>query len=98
MFGVFSLIPTLLGILGDLPKVVTVMQALVKAVTDAEQTGLDGPTKLANVLMDVETAINAINPAWAGTFDTIAKDVEVAVGEVVSIFNSFAKPAPAKPA
>lgn len=90
-----TLIPTLLSILGDLPSVVQAIEALLKAVTDAEATGLPGPTKLANVLNDVEVAINAINPKWGGTFADIAKDVESAVNDVVAFLNTFAKAAPA---
>lgn len=97
MGAILGFLPTLFGILGDLPKVIQVIEALLRAVTDAEQTGLDGPTKLANVLNDVEAAINDVNPAWGGTFDTIAKDVEGVVNEVVALFNTFAKP-PTAPA
>lgn len=89
-----TLIPTLFGILGDLPKVLSAIQSLLKAVTDAEATGVDGPTKLANVLNDFEAAINNLNPGWAGTFDTIAKDVEAVVGDIVSFYNDFAKAKP----
>lgn len=89
-----SFIPTLLGVLGDLPKVVSAIEALLKAVTDAEATGLDGPTKLANVLNDFETALNDLNPTWGGDFATIAKDVEDVVNTVVAFYNGFAKAKP----
>jgi hypothetical protein len=96
--GIFTLIPTLLTILGDLPKVLAALMALKQAVVDAEATGMDGPTKLTKVLNDFEVAINVINPTWAGEFDTIAKDVEMVVNDIVGIFNEFAHAAPAKPA
>lgn len=96
--AILSFVPTLLSIVGDLPKAVAAFMALDKAVKDAEVSGVDGPTKLANVLNDFEVALGTINPAWAGDFDPIAKDVEGVVNELVAFYNSFAKPAAVAPA
>lgn len=94
MLNILTLIPALMGILGKLPMVIQVIEALIKAVIDAESTALSGPDKMTAVLNDVEAAINDINPAWTQPFDTIAKDVESAVEEVVTLFNSFKKAVP----
>jgi hypothetical protein len=93
-----TIIPTLLGVLGDLPKVVNALQTLMKLVKDAEATGLDGATKLTNVLNDFETVLNVLNPTWGGTFETVAKEVENVVNEVVAFYNEFAKASPVKTA
>lgn len=94
--NIIGLISTLMTVLGDLPKAIQAIQFLMKAITDAEKTGVSGPDKLTMVLNDFESAINVFNPTWAGTFDTIAKDVESAVNEIVSIYNDFAHSVPAK--
>lgn len=96
--NILSLIPILFTILGDLPKVLSAIMALKQAVVDAEATGMDGPTKLAKVLNDFEVAINVINPTWAGEFDTIAKDVEMVVNDIVGFYNEFTHATPAKAA
>lgn len=93
MGAVLSFIPTLLSIVGDLPKVVAGIEFLLKAITDAEATGKSGPDKLTAVLNDFEAFLNQVAPTWAGTFTTIAADVESVVGEIVGLFNLFAKPA-----
>jgi len=92
--GIFTLIPTLLTILGDLPKVLAAFQALNKMITDAEATALDGPTKLAKVLNDFEAFLNTINPTWGGDFDKIAVEVEGVVNQIVGFYNAFAQAKP----
>lgn len=92
--GILSLIPTLLGILGDLPKVIGAIQFLLKAINDAEASGVSGPDKLTAVLNDFEAFLQDAAPSWAGTFAAIAKDVEDAVNAVVGIYNDFAHAAP----
>lgn len=89
--SIFSFFPTLLSILGDLPKAVSALQGLDKLIKDAEATGQDGPTKLAAVLNDFEAMLNTINPAWGGDFAAIAAEVESVVNEVVGFYNGFAK-------
>ena len=93
-----TLFSTLMSILGDLPKVISAFQFLDKAIKDAEATGEDGPTKLAAVLNDFEAFLQEVAPTWAGTFQTIAADVEGAVNAIVGIYNDFAHAAPAKAA
>lgn len=95
MLSILGILPTLFTILGDLPKVLAAVQFLVKAVNDAEATGQTGEQKLAAVLNDFEAFLAAAAPNWAGTFDTIAKDVEAVVGDVVAIYNDFAHAKPA---
>lgn len=97
MAAILSFLPTLFGILGDLPKVLQAVQFLLKAVADAEATGKSGPDKLTAVLNDFEAFLAQVAPTWAGTFATIATDVESVVNEIVAFMNSFAKAAPAKP-
>lgn len=92
--GIFSLIPMLMTILGDLPKVVSAIQFLIKAINDAEATGLSGSDKLTAVLNDFEGALNAINPTWGGDFAPIASAVEAVVGDIVGLYNDFAHAAP----
>lgn len=94
--NLIALFSTLMGILGDLPKVLSAFKFLDKAIKDAEATNEDGPTKLAAVLNDFEGFLATIAPTWAGTFETIATDVEAAVNTIVGIYNDFAKAAPAK--
>ncbi|GEM_PF-5158236 len=92
--NIFSLIPTLFTILGSLPKVMAAIQFLIKAINDAEATGQTGEQKLAAVLNDFEAFLLAAAPTWAGEFQTIAADVEAAVGDVVALYNDFAHAAP----
>lgn len=93
--SIFSLIGILGTILGDLPKVMGALQFLVKAINDAEATGVSGPDKLTAVLNDFEAFLQEVAPSWAGTFETIAKDVESAVNDIVGLYNDFAHAAPA---
>lgn len=95
LLSVFSFIPTLLTIVGDLPKALQAFEFLLKAITDAESTTLSGPDKLTAVLNDFEAGLNAINPAWGGEFDPIAKDVEAVVNSIVAVYNQFAHAKPA---
>lgn len=92
--SIFAFFPTLLSILGDLPKAISALEGLDKLIKDAEATNQDGPTKLAAVLNDFEAILNTINPAWGGEFDTIAKEVEGVVNAIVGFYNEFAKAAP----
>ena len=94
MSNILAFIPTLLSILGDLPKVLNAMLSLRQLIVDAEATGMDGPTKLAKVLNDFENTLNTINPTWGGDFAPIAKIVEDVVGEVVAFENQFANAKP----
>lgn len=91
MGALFSFIPTLLGIFNDLPKVFEALSFLHKAIVDVEATGKSGPDKLTSVLNDFETFLNTAAPSWAGTFSTIAADVEAVVNEIVGIYNAFGK-------
>lgn len=93
MGALFSFIPTLLGILGDLPKVFAALTFLHQAIVDVEATGKSGPDKLTAVLNDFETFLNSAAPTWVGEFTTIAAAVESVVNEIVGIYNAFAKPA-----
>ncbi len=93
--NVFNLIPTLFTILGSLPKVIAAVQFLIKAINDAETTGLSGQDKLTLVLNDFEAFLLAAAPTWAGEFETIAKDVEAVVADIVGLYNDFAHAAPA---
>ena len=88
--SIFSLIPTLMTILGSLPKALAAIQFLVKAINDAEATGQTGDQKLAAVLNDFEAFLLAAAPTWAGEFQTIAADIEAVVGDVVGLYNDFA--------
>ena len=92
MSAILSFFPLMFTILGDFPKVIAAFQFIQKAILDAEATGNSGPDKLTAVLNDFETFLNVLNPAWGGTFDTIAKDIEAVVGESVALFNLFAHP------
>ena len=88
--SIFSLIPTLMTILGSLPKALAAIQFLVKAINDAEATGQTGEQKLAAVLNDFEAFLLAAAPTWAGEFQTIAADIEAVVGDIVGLHNDFA--------
>lgn len=94
----FSFIPTLIGVLGDLPKAISALEGLDKLIKDAEATGVDGPTKLASVLNDFQVILNDLNPQLGSDFSAIAKEVEDFVNAVVSFYNEFAHAAPATPA
>lgn len=89
MNSILSLLGILGTIINDLPKAVAAVQFLFKAITDAEATGKSGPDKLTAVLNDFEAFLMQIAPTWAGTFDTIAKDVEAAVNDIVALLNQF---------
>ena len=88
----------ILGLVQQADPGVKTMRELGKAIKDAEATGEDGPTKLAAVLNDFEAFLQEVAPTWAGTFQTIAADVEGAVNAIVGIYNDFAHAAPAKAA
>jgi hypothetical protein len=90
--AVMSASTTFLDVLGEIPKVVTFAEGLEKAITDAEQPGVPGVTKLDNVLNDAETLLNEINPAWGGDFAVIAPEIESVVNAAVAFANVFAKP------
>jgi hypothetical protein len=94
MGSLLALGSTLFTLLGDLPKVLQAILGLKKLVIDVEATGVDGPTKLANVLNDFEVMLNDINPTWGGEFAPIAKAVEDAVNLIVADFNLFKNAAP----
>ena len=89
MGNLLTLGSMLFTLLGDLPKVLEALLGLKKLVVDAEATGVDGPTKLANVLNDFEAMLNDINPTWGGEFAPIAKAVEDAVSMIVADYNLF---------
>lgn len=84
-----SIFPTLLTVLGELPKVVSAIEFLLKAINDAEALGVDGPTKLSNVLNDFEAFLSTLNPAWGGDFAPIAQDIEAMVNAVIGFHNDF---------
>jgi hypothetical protein len=92
MGAILSFIPTLLGILGELPKVLAAFDFLRKAITDVEASGKSGPDKLTAVLNDFEVFLKTAAPNYAQPFETIAADVEAVVNEIVAIYNEFAKP------
>lgn len=94
MLAALSFIPTLFGIFGELGKVVSAFEFIHKAILDAEATGKSGPDKLTAVLNDFEAFIMVAAPSWAGTFSTIAKDVEAVVNEIVALLNTFKHAAP----
>ena len=96
--NILTFIPTLLSILGDLPKVLAALMSLKQAIVDAEATGKSGPDKLTAVLNDFEAALNDLNPAWGGEFAPIAAEAEAVVNDIVGFYNAFAHAAPAKPA
>ena len=91
MGSIFSFIPTLLTILGDLPKVLSAFEFIRQAILDAEKTGASGPDKLTAVLNDFETFLKTAAPNWVAPFETIAADVEAVVNEMVALYNEFAK-------
>lgn len=93
--SLFSLLPMLMTVLGDLPKAIQALSVLPKLILDAESTTLAGPDKMTAVLNDFETALDAINPEWGGEFDPIAKGVEAVVNDIVAAGNIFKKAAPA---
>ena len=92
--NIVALLSLLSTIIGDMPKVLAAVAFLVKAIGDAEATGQTGEQKLAAVLNDFEAFLLAAAPTWAGEFQTIAADVEAAVGDVVALYNDFAHAAP----
>lgn len=91
MLALFSFIPTLFTILGDLPKVIQAIMSLRQMIVDAEATGLSGPDKLTKVLNDFEAALNVLAPSFGQPFATIAADVEAMVNALVADFNTFKK-------
>lgn len=94
MGAILSFLPTLWTILGDLPKVVQAFGALHQLILDVESKALSGPDKLTAVLNDFEAILNDLAPQWTGTFDTIAKEVEAVVNEIVAMLNTFKNAAP----
>lgn len=93
MLGILSFVPTLLGYLGDLPKVIAVIEFLFKEITVVEATGQTGEQKLAAVLNATEAFLTTNYPNLAAPFETIAQDVEAVVNMIVEGLNLFAKPA-----
>ena len=93
MLGILSFIPTLLGYLGDLPKVIACVEFIFHEITVVEATGQTGEQKLAAVLDSTEAFLATNFPSVAAPFETIAKDVEAVVTMIVDGLNLFAKPA-----
>lgn len=89
-----NFLPTLIGILGDIPKVISALAALNQMIKDAEATGEDGPTKLAAVLNDFEAFLNTLSPSLGTGFQSIAAEVEAVVNEIVTFYNAFAHAKP----
>lgn len=91
--NVFAVIPTMISMLGYLPKALDALAFLHTAVLEVEATGQSGDQKLAAVLNGFEAFLAKDFPEFAKPFDTIAADVEAVVNDIVAIYNLFAKPA-----
>ena len=95
MLAFFSSATSLLGYLGDLPKIVGFIEFLYSSVLELESTTQTGDQKLAGVLNLAETSVAANFPNFSQEFNVIAGDVESVVNAVVGMLNAFKKAGPA---
>ena len=95
--NIFALFTLLTNAMGYVPKALSVLAFIAKAVADIEAPGQTGEQKLASVLNDTEAELNTNFPEFAQPFETIAPAIEAAVSEAVALLNLFGlfKPAAA---